>query len=488
MPARINVLYLAAEAEPFVKIGGLADVAGSLPIALRTLPVLAGNSVKFDVRLVLPLHRTIESSKLSLRLAAEYSINRSGDAIPVQVYETSSNGLPVYFISGTPIINTPSVYSTDMALDREKYTFFSIAALKMIQQIGWKADIVHANDWHTALTLYTLRCNHNNPSFASIRSVITIHNLPYMGGDCSDVLSGYGIPSLNDFSLPGWAQTQPLPLGLWSADSIVPVSPTYANEILTPEFGCGLDPYLMTRSDSMVGILNGLDVNYWNPETDPFLPARFSPENFHDRIINKTTLQKRLELKEDPQVPLLVMIGRIDLQKGQDITFEVLRILKDRNWQFIILGSGDPVLENAARTLEAEFPDRVRAVIRFDVSLGHLLYGGADLFLMPSRYEPCGLAQMIAMHYGCVPLVRATGGLIDTVLEGKTGFHFHDHGAEAMVEALSQALDIFVNPDAWHEFQRRGMMEDFSWSRSALKYANIYYSLLSENQLLTSMR
>ena len=479
MSVTINILFLAAEAEPFVKIGGLADVAGSLPLALRALPVQATRGVTLDVRLVLPLHRTIRAEANTLRLVAEFSVYRRGGNIPAQVFEMSSGGMPVYFIKGDPLSSSLSVYSSDLAADREKYAFFSFAAFELARHLDWQPDIVHANDWHTALALYALRTR-PDPLQAPLHTVFTIHNLPYMGGDGSDVLSAYGLMPLNDDSLPKWAQTQPLPLGLLSADVIVPVSPSYAREILTPELGCGLDPYLKTRTNSMTGILNGLDVNSWNPETDQTLAARFTANELPARAANKTALQNTLELKEDTRVPLLVMIGRIDQQKGLDITFEALRQMTDRSWQFVILGSGDPALEYAARRLQADFPDRVRAVIRYDAALGRLLYGGADMFLMPSRYEPCGLAQMIAMRYGCVPVVRATGGLKDTVQEGKTGFLFQEAVAGSMVEALKRALTVYARPEKWQNFQRNGLKEDFSWPRSARQYAIIYRSLMSD--------
>jgi starch synthase len=301
-----------------------------------------------------------------------------------------------------------------------------------------------------------------------------------MGGDGSDVLSAYDLMPLNDDSLPKWAHTQPLPLGLWSADAIVPVSPTYAREILTPDFGCDLDPYLKTRKKDVTGILNGLDVNCWNPETDATLPARFTPADLSRRATNKSILQHALEFKEDARIPLLVMIGRIDLQKGLDITFETLRKMTDLNWQFVLLGSGDLALENAARSLQADFSERVRAVIRYDSVLSRLLYGGADMFLMPSRYEPCGLAQMIAMHYGCIPVVHATGGLKDTVQDGVTGFLFQEAETESMVEALGRALTVYADREKWQQFQLNAMREDFSWPRSAQQYSNIYHSLVSD--------
>jgi starch synthase len=477
----MNILFLAAEAEPFVKIGGLADVAGSLPLALRALPDQISTGVPLDVRLVLPFHQGVQVDAAALRPVADYSVCRGGLSIPVMVYETALDGMPVYFISGAPISNSPSVYSPDPAHDREKYAFFSIAALELIHHLDWQPEIIHANDWHTSLALYAVHFRQTSVGHSHLRTVLTVHNLAYLGGDSSEVLSAYGLMPISDLSLPIWAQYQPLPLGLLSANTIVPVSPTYAREILTPDFGCGLDPYLKTRIDNVTGILNGLDVKFWDPETDKALAACFNADQLPARKINKTALQKALELTQDGNVPLLAMVGRVDHQKGLDITFAALRKLAERSWQFVILGSGDPTLEDMARRLQSDFPGRVRAVIRYDAALSHLLYGGADMFLMPSRYEPCGLAQMIAMRYGCVPLVHATGGLKDTVQEGRTGFLFQEAVPDSMVAALVRALAVFAEPGQWQQFQRNDMKEDFSWTRSASQYASIYNYLMSDS-------
>jgi len=479
MPATLHILFLAAEAEPFVKIGGLADVAGSLPLALRSLSREATHAVALDVRLVLPLHHAIRTESIPLRKVAEFSVTRRGGKIPAKVYETNMDGMPVYFIDGEPISKAASVYSLDPAQDREKFTFFSMAALEMARHLDWQPDIIHANDWHTALAIYALHSRRTDPELAQLRSVLTLHNLPYMGGDGTDVLAAYGLNPPSDDALPDWARTQPLPLGLWAADAVVPVSPGYAREILTPDFGCGLDNFLRHRSDSITGILNGLDLAAWDPKTDKSLDANFSGEDLSRRAANKAALQKQLGLKEELRIPILAMIGRIDPQKGVDITLEVLRQLTERAWQFVILGSSEPALENAARNLQAEYPERVRAEIRYDAPLSRLIYSGADMFLMPSRYEPCGLAQMIAMRYGCIPVVHATGGLKDTVQEGKNGFLFQRAEAGSMLEALRRALSVYANPEKWEHIQRSGMQEDFSWPPSAARYASLYRSLTS---------
>ncbi|KAF0106476.1 MAG: starch synthase [Anaerolineaceae bacterium] len=479
MPASINVLFLAAEAEPFVKVGGLADVAGSLPLALRALPYQATHGAALDVRLVLPLHLHSRAESTTMRPVAEFQVYRSGGSIPAQVFETSLNGMPVYFISGHPLSASPSVYSPDPALDREKYAFFSLAVLEMLRHVDWQPDILHANDWHTALALYALRARRGDPVLARVRTLLTLHNLPYMGGEAADALNAYGLMPLNDDALPQWARTFFLPLGLWAADAIVPVSPAYAREILTPDFGCGLESYLNSRRESITGILNGLDVSGWDPAADAAIPAPFSAANLEPRSASKAALQKSLGLPEDPRIPLLAMVGRVDRQKGQDLAFDALRQSASHAWQFVMLGSGDPALENLAANLQADFHDRVRVALRYDAPLGRLIYAGADMFLMPSRYEPCGLAQMIAMRYGCVPVVRATGGLKDTVEEGRTGFLFRKAEPADLAEALERALGVYANPAKWQRYQRNGMSADFSWPRPARQYAMLYHSLTS---------
>ncbi len=466
MTKTINILFLAAEAEPFIKVGGLADVAGSLPRFLRRLP----GEIHLDVRLVLPLHQAIHAGLAALKPAADFVVPRRGGDLPCRAFEADLEGIPVYFIDGAPVAAAASVYSPDLSLDQEKYTFFSLAALELARKLDWRPAILHANDWHTALALYALRVRKNDRFFDGTRAVLTLHNLPYMGGDIKDQLAAYDLPVCRDHSLPEWARAQPLPLGLWAADAIAPVSPTYAREILTPEFGCDLEEFLRGRAGRITGILNGLDMEAWNPATDGALAARYDAENLAARAENKRSLQESLGLGVDERLPLLVMVTRIDPQKGVDLALAALRLVADLPWQFVILGLGTPALAEAARRLEAEMPGRVRAAIRFDAPLGRLIYGGADIILMPSRYEPCGLAQMIAMRYGCVPIVRATGGLKDTVAEGRTGFLFE--------EASAKALAVYPQRAKWKKLQRNDMKQNFSWQRSARAYADLYSQLI----------
>ena len=303
MSETMNILFLAAEADPFIKVGGLGDVAGSLPRFLRGLPLEVTNGTVLDVRLVLPLHPAIKNDSHGLRPLLIFPLSlRTGD-IQVQVFETIYEGLPVYFLDGKPISESGSVYSSDSSHDGEKYTFFSLAALELTRQLDWKPNIVHANDWHTALACYALLLGRWEGEFPGVSSVLTLHNLPFMGPDISENMEKHNLLQVQT-GLPEWANTMPLPLGLWAADAIVAVSPTYAREILTPEFGCGLEDYLHARRESLNGILNGIDVDSFNPALDPAIGANFGIPTLEKRLLNKTALQVRLELPNDPDTPL----------------------------------------------------------------------------------------------------------------------------------------------------------------------------------------
>jgi len=477
MAKTLNVLFIAAEADPFIKVGGLGDVAGSLPRALRALPPEETGGVKLDVRLVLPLHNVLRTDVSSLRPVANYSLPRSGADEPVQAYETQLGGMPVYFISGEPIAASGSVYSNNSALDGEKYAFFSLAALGLPHQISWHPDVIHANDWHTALAVYAMLGKRWKGEFEGTASLLTLHNLPFMGSDMKELMSEYGLPELQT-ELPGWARALPLPLGLWAADGIVPVSPTYAREIMGADYGCGLEGFLHARSQSISGILNGIDIESFDPATDESLISHFDAKNLSPRETNKNVLRKQLGLAQDPGVPLLAVISRMDPQKGIDVAFQALRKITDRPWQAVILGTGDLKLEEAAQRLQVDLPERVRAELRYDSVLARRIYAGADMLLMPSRYEPCGLAQMIAMRYGCIPVVRATGGLNDTVQAGETGFTFEKASARALIKALRKALDVFPDREIWQQMQLRGMAQDYSWANSARQYALEYQQVL----------
>ena len=472
MPKTINVLFLAAEADPFVKVGGLGDVAGSLPRALRAL---SNEDIKLDVRLVLPYHPVVKAD--NLKPLSMFSIPRGDSEVEVEAFEGSLNGMPVYFINGEPIRANGSVYSVDPKLDAEKYTFFSLAALELPRQINWSPDVVHANDWHTALSVYGSLTKRWEAGARHVAGVVTLHNLPFMGPDVSAILESYGI-KIAQTDLPEWARLMPLPLGLWASDAIVAVSPTYANEVLTPEYGCGLDEFLQLRRKTISGVLNGIDVVSFNPVDDSALGVNFDVNSLEKRAANKTLLQERLGFQPDPDAPLLAMVSRMDTQKGVDLAFTALKSMKKINFQAVILGTGDPKFEEAAQSLHNLFPEKIKIELRYDASLARQIYAGSDMLLMPSRYEPCGLSQMIAMRYGCVPVVRATGGLNDTVKHGETGFVFDKAHHMSLMGAVKAGIKVYSDRERWRKIQRAGMAQDFSWENSARKYLELYQSLV----------
>jgi len=475
MSQTINILFLAAEAEPFVKVGGLGDVAGTLPRALRALTAEVTGDIKLDVRLVLPLHSVIRQD--SLRPVGIYSIPRGESEVQVEAFEGVLDGMPVYFINGQAIRASGSVYSSNNKLDGEKYTFFSLAALELPRQLNWIPNIIHANDWHTALALYGNLARRWEDKKNRTASVVTIHNLPFLGPNVKETLSAYSLPLANT-DLPTWARVMPMPLGLWASDAIVAVSPTYAKEILQPEFGCGLQDFLKNRTGTLHGILNGLDTASFDPQTDSALAANFNADSLSVRPRNKTALQERVGLPVDSDIPLLGMVSRMDQAKGIDIALKGLKMLRRQNWQLVVLGAGDAKLEAMARKLQEELPDRVRVETRYDAKLARQIYGGADILLMPSRYEPCGISQMIAMRYGCVPLVRAVGGLHDTVTDGETGFVFVDTKVKSFNDAVKRALTLHSSHSRWLNLQKAGMARDFSWPTSATKYFELYKKLV----------
>ena len=480
MKRSVNILFLAAEATPFIKVGGLADVAGSLPEALRNLPLSETDGCNLDVRLVIPYYGIIHQSNIYLEPLANFTISTNEGEVLVSSFQTQRNGTPVYFIDGEIISKSDGIYSSNGELDREKFIFFSIAALELARILGWKVDVIHANDWHTAIALYIINNKLENTFYKRTAGLLTVHNLPYMGGDGRNILQRYGINDLEDQTLPSWARNQLLPRGLWAADAIVAVSKTYATEIMTPDYGCGLHGFLQSRSKKIFGIINGLDTKHWDPISDINLVSRFNADNLGDRKKNKISLMEALNFTGDISIPLLGMVTRIDYQKGVDITIKSLLMLLDLPWNFVLLGSGDPYIEAELNQLQAEYPERVRMILKYDDVISRQIYAGADIFLMPSRYEPCGLSQMIAMRYGCVPVVRGTGGLKDTVTNGETGFVFELSEPEAQADAIRMALSIYSSPNDWKHLQQHGMKKDFSWSRSAMDYASIYLSLVSK--------
>jgi starch synthase len=487
--SRMNVLFVASEADPFIKVGGLADVAGSLPRALKNLNLSNSPACPhIDVRLVIPFHPSILREPYAPQLVAEFPVHTVDGSIQARAYFLEDEGLPIYLIGGEPIDQEAGVYSANLEADGYKYVFFSLACLELVKHLGWQPDILHANDWHTATAVYSLALRRPvDPFFSHTASLLTVHNLPYLGSMTPPAMEAFGLPPAESPDLPAWARQMALPLGLLTADAIVAVSPGYAREILTEEYGSGLAYFLQAQANKISGILNGLDTQKWDPTTDQVVRETYSFDTLADRSANKASLQENMGFEINPHIPLLTMVTRLDPQKGVDLAVEALRSMLQSNdppFQMIFLGTGNPVLESELRLLEHDFTNAVRAHIVFSELLSHHIYAGADMLLMPSRYEPCGLSQMIAMRYGCVPIARATGGLCDTIhdpadTEQSTGFLFTPPKPEALVNAIHRAINVYAqDPSAWREMQQRGMQQDFSWDRSAQEYLKQYKSLL----------
>jgi len=472
----IKILLAAAEAEPFVKIGGLGDYAGSLPLELQQ------HFTHIDVRLVIPFHGCIETDIGKLNQIMTIEFNFGGNQKKAEIFQTKVDGLCIYLIRPIPPYDDPAVYYMNAEKNSRKYAFFSLACLEMLKAIQWQPNVIHANDWHTSflvLKLNQLRVKEN--IYKPIRTLLTIHNLGYMGGDSSKLLKKLGLAMRTPIKeLPTWAINQPLPLGLVHADQISTVSPNYSKEILSHEFGYGLEKILKKRSKNLTGILNGINQTKWDPATDHKIATQFSLKKIEQRCENKIYLQELLNLKKDINTPLLGVISRMDTQKGIDIIISAIPLLTNHSWQLVILGSGSHEIEQACIQLEKKYPQCVRVVLRFDDKLAHQIYAGADMLLIPSRYEPCGTTQMIAMRYGCIPIAHSTGGLKDTIMHEKNGYLFKKSSPDSLAQILEKAIHCFkLQPNEWRHIQHSAMKSNFSWEMSAQKYVNLYLQMIS---------
>jgi len=470
----LKILYLAAEAVPFAKVGGLADVAGSLPRAIRALG--------HDVRLMMPRYGTIRSNL--------FHLEKIGDPFPIPVgpgeehvhliASTLNGEVPVYLIWNELYFSSRDrVYGFED--DAQRFAVFGRASLAALHLLDWKPDVIHANDWHTGIVPAWLNTiGRRDDFYREIATLFTIHNLAYQGIAGRLILTFAQMEHLKHLAVEQPGTVNWMAQGVTHADLVNTVSKQYAQEILTSQMGMGLDPLLGERQDRLFGVLNGIDYEQWNPAADHDIPHRFDVETLDGRVANKTALQQQARLPVRPEVPLVGMVTRLDGVKGMDLMEPVLEWLLEREAQFVLLGTGQPQYHKMFEHIQARFPDGMRACLKFDTVLARRIYAGADMFLMPSAVEPCGLGQMIAMRYGCVPVVRATGGLADTVTDytakrGRgTGFTFTDYTPEACQDALERALKAYGNKRAWRRLQQRGMAVDFSWSASAQEYVKLY--------------
>jgi starch synthase len=472
----LRLLFLSAEVAPFAKAGGLADVCGSLPKALAAL----GHEVRVVMPAYAPVEAALRAGRHGLRPHPVTLRVPTGDGpVPAGVLEATLPGseVPVWFIAEGHRFGRPFFYG--YGDDAYRFAFFSRAALDLaVAALGWRPDVVHAHDWHTAPAVTWLAtAGQTDARYAGLPTVFTIHNLRHQGTAPWDVFRHLGLLT-HGLHEERYGEVNFMARGIYHATMITTVSPTYAREIMTWDGGSGLDGLLRHRHFDVHGILNGLDYAVWDPATDRHLAAPFGPETLDRRSANKRALQERAGLPRRDDVPLVAMVTRLDGQKGLDITGHVLHLLLNGyagEAQCVVLGSGEAHYEGMLRHLAGYHRDKMTAFVGYDAELAPLIYGGSDLFLMPSLFEPCGLGQLISMRYGSVPVVRATGGLADTVRDGVTGFTFDGYSADDFWNALRGALHIYrVDPDSWRALQRQGMAADFSWQASARAYQQVY--------------
>jgi starch synthase len=476
-PTSLKILFVAAECAPFYKVGGLADVVGSLPQALRALG--------HDVRVIIPRYRPIDAKKYGVKRVERFiDVPAGAQSRTTEVLESNFSGVPTYFVWDERFFGRDTV--SGQPDEVMAYLFFSRAVIEFLRASEWTPDVLHAHDWHTgAAVMYLALRGQRDAKLKSIASVLTIHSLFYQGlsGDALFRFAGYSatLPHIPG-EKPGTANW--LARGLTYADTVNTVSPTYAKQILTREFGEGLHELLLARREPVAGILNGLDQIEWNPQTDPLLAERFAAASLKKRAANKRTVQTMLGLKRKPRTLLIGMVSRLYDQKGCDILLAAADRLMKRDVQLAILGSGEEKYHAALHALVEKYPGRVGVDHSFNEPLARQIYGGCDVFLMPSNFEPCGLGQLIAMRYGAVPVVRATGGLVDTVSDAGrspqrgTGFVFKPYTAAALLGAIDRALKAYADPDRWSAIQSRGMAADFSWQASAQQYVDLYHSAI----------
>ena len=486
MGKQLKVLFMSPEAVPFAKTGGLGDVAGSLPPALRRLGV--------DVRVVLPLYTMVKGSGAEMRLICEDLKVPLGDSLlTARIWEAqSAENTPIYLVEREDLYSRPNLYGTtagDYYDNLERFSFYSHAALLLAGEISFRPDLIHCHDWQSGLVPALVRGPYRRSAWVGkARTVFTIHNLGYQGIFSPEKLRLTGLSPEEYFHMEGleyWGKISLLKAGMVYADMITTVSPTYAKEIQTGSYGLGMEGILRQRKSVLFGLLNGVDYGIWDPAHDTHLPANYSARKMSGKGDCKEALIKEMGL--DPALvnrPLLGVISRLDAQKGIDLLVAALPDILALDAGVVILGSGEASIQEALRKAARDNPGRVGLTIGFNDPLAHRIMGGADVFLIPSRYEPCGLTQMYALRYGTVPVVRATGGLDDTIVPfhresgDGNGFKFSAYQPQALLSAIRDAVDLFSEAKNWEKLQANGMKSDFSWDRSARSYLELYKSAL----------
>jgi starch synthase len=472
----MRILMVGSEMTPFAKTGGLADVLGALPLALARLG--------HEVEVVIPRYREVTAGDLVGRI----TVRLGGQQLEAGVWAASQGGVRTVFIDQPRYFDRKGLYGEsgqDYDDNAERFAFLGHAAVRWTALTGARYDVVHGHDWQAGALAALVRHPPAPHPLAHAPLVFTIHNLAYQGLFDPALLPGLGLGDglMTVDGMEYWRQASYLKAGLMFSDVVTTVSPRYAQEIQTAEYGCGFDGVLRARREHLVGILNGIDYDQWDPARDSFLPASFGADDLSGKTRVKRAALEAFGIHVDDVVmrrPLVGMVSRLVDQKGFDLLADLPSRLHEVDATFVLLGTGDARYETLWRDLAAANPDRVGAHIGFDERLAHVIEGGSDIFLMPSRFEPCGLNQMYSLRYGTVPVVRATGGLADTVRnydpvtgEG-TGFTFDDYSVDALIGTLRWAVEVFGNPQVWRRIQFAGMRDDHSWDGAAREYVSVY--------------
>jgi starch synthase len=489
MPEPLRVLFLSPEVTPFAKTGGLADVAGSLPKAIKGMGC--------DIRVVMPYYRMTKRGDYKVRVLLEdVEISLPGEALKDDIFFVEADGgIPLYLINKDEYFDREYLYGTpksDYFDNVERFVYFSRMAFLLCKRLDFQPHVFHCNDWQTGLVpIYLKTLYKEDPFFSGTCSVLTIHNIGYQGIFDEKKLEATGLPA--EIYHPGgieyWGKINLLKAGIIFSDIINTVSPQYSRDIQTPEFGSGLDGILRDRSADLSGILNGVDYGEWNPKADPLIAANYDEKDLSGKAKCKEDLLAEFHLPSSlNKLPLLGVISRLADQKGFDLLTESIGDLMKMNLGFVLLGTGDEKYHQLFERIAKQYPKKTGIKIAYDNTLAHKIEAGADIFLMPSRYEPCGLNQMYSLKYGTVPLVRATGGLEDTIQDYNpktgegTGFKFQDYSTKDFLDTVRKALALYRDRESWKRLMTRGMKADFSWQRSAREYVSLYKKARSQKK------
>ncbi len=491
MAEKMKILLAASEVVPFAKTGGLADVAGALPKALTALG--------HDVRVILPKYKAVDDKKFSLKTVIEKMDVPVGEmlyACKVKSSVIPNTSIPVYFIEENSFFNRDELYRTkagDFPDNLERFTLYSRGVLELVKRLNWQPDVIHCNDWQTALIpTYIKTLYWTDPFYKDIATIFTIHNLAYQGVFHRESLrvTGLGWDVFTPDKLEFWGQINLMKAGLVYSDILNTVSQQYSKEIQTgDEYGRGLEGVLKYRSNDLFGIVNGIDYEEWSPSVDTVLaPNHYSASSISKKAVIKKMLTEKVGLPFQEKVPVLGLISRLDDQKGLDLIAAITKDLMKLDLQLVILGTGEQKYHDLFTQLKKDYPAKAGVTLGFFNDLAHFIYGGSDFFLMPSRFEPCGLGQLISLSYGTIPIVRKTGGLADTITEfnpktGKgNGFVFSEYDPKALLATVQRGLAVYKNASQWTSLVKAAMQNDFSWKVSAQKYADLYQKAINKRR------